>query len=65
LGLKLLRDKSVPVIHNIQRFLIEKIVGNQSIKPSWAEKPPSKRQSAYNPAFDEDIEIEIGCSVRG
>lgn len=65
LGLKLVREKTIPVVHNIQRFLIEKIVGNQNVKSSWAGGNPPKGHRAYNPAFDEDVEIEVGCSVRG
>ena len=65
LGLKLVREKTIPVVHNIQRFLIEKIVGNQNVKSSWAGGNPTKGHSAFNPAFDEDVEIEVGCSVRG
>ncbi len=59
LGFKLIKDKGLPVIHNLQNFIFAKLFG-----PNHESTTNINNKAQYKPAFEEDIEIEIGCSVR-
>ena len=59
LKLKSWRDNTLTFLQLTQRYLVSYIVGNNK----RLNAPPERRE-AYQPAFDEEIEIEIGCSVR-